>query len=113
VAQFYKQNGRLATEQALIDDNGDSKGTPASFFRGIRVAKQAAQGSQADGLRANQLHLVKSASERNLPPKVRQQRDELEQQLERLRAKKATLEEDEYYQQLEKILVKIARLYAS
>ena len=113
VAQFYKQNGRLATEQALIDDNGDAKGTPASFFRGIRVAKQAAQGGQADGLRANQLHLVKSASERNLPPKVRQQRDKLEQQLEELRAQKGTLEEDDYYQQLEKILIKIARLYSS
>jgi len=113
VAEFYKTNGRLSTEQALIDDNGDARGTPASFFRGIRVAQQASEGNQADGLRANQLHLVKSPTELALPPKLRGQRDKLEQQLADLRSRKAALPSDQYYDRLEKILVQIAKLYAS
>ena len=30
--QFYKEAGRLATEHALLDDNGDGLGTPADWF---------------------------------------------------------------------------------
>src|SRR5206468_3358863 len=36
VEDFYKSERRLATEHALLDDNGDGKGTPASFFHGVR-----------------------------------------------------------------------------
>ena len=31
--EFYKTEGRLATEHALLDDNGDGLGTPATWFR--------------------------------------------------------------------------------
>jgi hypothetical protein len=40
VAEFYEADGRLATEHALLDDNGDSLGTPADFFRGDGVFVQ-------------------------------------------------------------------------
>ena len=30
VARFYEQQSRLATEHALLDDNGDGLGTPCS-----------------------------------------------------------------------------------
>jgi hypothetical protein len=33
VAEFYKTEARLATEHALLDDNGDGRGTPADWFR--------------------------------------------------------------------------------
>src|SRR4029077_6004302 len=39
VEQFYQEAGRLATEHALLDDNGDGLGTPADWFRGVRAVK--------------------------------------------------------------------------
>jgi len=41
MAEFYKQEARLATETALVDDNGDAQGTPAGWFRGTRTTRRA------------------------------------------------------------------------
>ena len=78
VAEFYKTEGRLATEHALIDDNGDGLGTPADWFRGTRATKQPKDGRSLDGLRAHQFHLVRSAEEQRLSAEARARRDELE-----------------------------------
>ncbi len=111
VEQFYKEAGRLATEHALLDDNGDGLGTPADWFRGVRAVKSAADGKSVDGVRAHQLNLVRSEGEQELSPEVRARRDELEQKLSLLRSRKADMKEDEYYSQLESILLETARLY--
>jgi hypothetical protein len=108
---FYKDAGRLATEHALIDDNGDGLGTPADFFRGVRAVKKAANGKTVDGVRAHQMNLVRSANEQELSPTLRARRDELEAQLSGLRDRKAQMNESDYYNQLEKILVETAKLY--
>jgi hypothetical protein len=111
VAQFYKEAGRLATEHPLLDDNGDGLGTPADWFQGVRAVKTAANGKSVDGVRAHQLHLVRSDVEQELSPAARERRDELEKKLSELRSRKETMQADEYYRQLEGILVEIARLY--
>jgi hypothetical protein len=111
VAEFYDAEGRLATEHALLDDNGDRLGTPADWFRGIRAVKKAADGAALDGLRAHQFHLVRSEQERKLSPETRARRDELELGIARLRESKSQMTEDEYYQQLEKLLIEVARVY--
>ena len=36
-ADFYKNENRLATEHTILDDNGDSKGTPTDWYRGLLV----------------------------------------------------------------------------
>lgn len=113
VEQFYKEQGRLMTEHALLDDNGDGLGTPADWFRGVRAVKSAADGKAVDGVRAHQMFLVPGDVERGLPPEVRARRDELEEKLSALHAKKTGMNEDEYYRQLEGILVETARLYES
>ncbi len=114
VAEFYDQDARLSTETALVDDNGDQLGTPADWFRGIRATRRAQDGAKLDGLRAHQLHLLRSPQEQNMPPEVRLERDELERQIEALReAKTAATDLDEHYDQLEKLMVELARLYAS
>jgi len=113
VQQFYKEAGRLATEHALLDDNGDALGTPADWFRGVRAFKTAANGKSADGVRAHQLNLVRSAGEQELSPEIRAHRDELEKQLSDLRARKESMKADDYYNQLEGILLETARLYES
>ena len=110
-AEFYKTEGRLATEHPLIDDNADGRGTPTDWFRGIRVTKQPEDNSLPDGLRAHQLHLVLSESEQKLSPETRVQRNALELQLAEMRTQKSVLEEDEYYKKLEPLLLQLARLY--
>jgi hypothetical protein len=111
VDQFYKEAGRLATEHALLDDNGDGLGTPADWFRGVRAVKTAANGKSVDGVRAHQLNLIRGEVERELSPEVRARRDELERKLSSLRSRKVGMKEDEYYNQLESLLVETARLY--
>jgi len=112
-AQFYKDQGRLATEHALLEDNGDGLGTPADWFRGLRAVKSAANGKAVDGARAHQFVLVRGAAEEELSPQARARRDELEAKLNDLRARKTAIKEDDYYKQLEVILLDIARLYQS
>ena len=47
VRQFYETEDRILTEHALIDDNGDGKGTPASMFRGMRAQRDRKRWAQA------------------------------------------------------------------
>ena len=113
VAEFYQVEGRLATEHALVDDNGDGLGTAADWFRGIRATKKAKDGAALDGVRAHQFHLLRNDSERNLPSGIRAKRDELELSVAKLRELKSQMSEEEYYAKLEKLLSELARLYGS
>lgn len=110
-AAFYESEGRLASEHALIDDNGDALGTQADWFKGIRATKRAKAGAPVDGLRAHQIHLIRSEAERALPAEVRAKRDELELQLAQLRDRKGKLSEDEYYAEIEKLMLELAKVY--
>lgn len=112
VEEFYKSAGRLATEHALLDDNGDELGTPADWYRGVRTTKVAQDGASPDGPRANQLCLVRSDLERSLPAELRTRRDALERELETLRQNKERMLDAEYAQRLEAILIPLAQLYA-
>jgi hypothetical protein len=111
VAEFYERDGRLASEHALLDDNGDGLGTPASWFRGVRATRTPEGAAATDGLRAHQMHLVRSAREQAMSPQVRAERDELERRIAQLRAQKSTMPENVYYDQLEPLLVELSRLY--
>ncbi len=113
VAEFYLADARLATEHALLDDNGDKLGTPGDWFAGVRATKRAKDGAALDGLRAHQLILVPSASERELPEEQRTRRDELEVAIDALREEKAKLSEDDYYAKLEALMLELSRIYQS
>lgn len=112
VKEFYKTEGRLATEHALIDDNGDGLGTPAEWFRGTRATKQAKDGAELDGTRARNLPLVRSDAEEKLAPEQRTRRDELELAVEALRETKSKAAEADYYRDLERLMLELARVYA-
>lgn len=111
VAEFYDQESRLATEHALLDDNGDGLGTPADWFRGIRAMQRAKDGAALDGTRAHQYLLIASERERSLPPGMRARRDELELNVAALRDEKPQLDEAAYYERLEKLMVELAQVY--
>jgi len=110
VAEFYKSEGRLATEHPLIDDNGDGLGTPADWFRGIHAVKKAKNNAPLDGMRAHQWHLVRSSEDQKLSPEQRQKRDALEIEIAKLREQKTSMSEDEYYKQLESLLTKLGEI---
>jgi len=109
--EFYKTEGRLATEHALIDDNGDGLGTPADWFRGVRATKQAKDGATLDGTRAHQFHLVRSVAEQQLAPETRARRDALELKMAKLREAKTKMAEAKYFAELEKLLLELAAVY--
>lgn len=111
VEEFYKSESRLATEHALIDDNGDGKGTPLSFFKGVRVTKKSADGSLPDGPVANQIHLIQSEFDKLISAVNKQKRNELELKLEKLRSRKSTLSEEDYFAEFESIATELAKLY--
>jgi hypothetical protein len=111
VEEYYRAHSQLASEHALLDDNGDHLGTPASWFKGVHATQRAKGGAALDGIRAHQLHLIPSTREREMPVEIRQRRDELESLIAALRDQKEKLKDDEYYARLEKLMVELARLY--
>lgn len=112
VAEFYKQEGRLATEHALLDDNGDGRGTPADWFQGTRATRAAKDGAPADGAAAHRRwHLVRSEAEQAMGAEARAARDELEAEVEALRQKKSAMAEADYYARLEGLMVRLAKVY--
>lgn len=109
--EFYKVEGRIATEHALLDDNGDGLGTQADWFRGLRAVKAPKEKAAVDGTLAQQFHVVRSYAENRLTEEQRKKRDEIEHAVFRHREKKGKIPDDQYYRDLEKMLLELARLY--
>jgi hypothetical protein len=110
-AEFYKADGRIATEHPLLDDTGDGRGVRADFFVGDKPAKLAAGQAAVDGDLARKFHLFPSAAERQLTAEQVKRRDELETAVVALRRRKASIAEEEYFAELERLLVELARVY--
>ncbi|MFV1996284.1 MAG: hypothetical protein ACC661_12680 [Verrucomicrobiales bacterium] len=110
VEEEYAEKGLLATEHAILDDNGDGRGTRADWFRGVRAEKKAG-GGLPDGLRAHQVHLDPSKEERLFPPDLRRRRDAFELEVVELRYRREELGEEAYYEALENIFREIAIIY--
>ena len=111
---FYLENNRLATEHALIDDNGDRRGTPYDFFNGTRLIERPSDASASpDGNQARLLSLLPSAAERALSPEQRTRRAALEAEVETLRAQKGAMTEDDYFAALERVFRQLAAVYES
>ena len=108
VKQFYASEGRISTEHALIDDNGDNKGTPAKVFKGTRNESGAAK-SKLDGNLAKRMTL--SSGQPLVPFTVEQlaQREKIENQLSSL----SDLPLDERLAASEALFIELAKLYAS
>jgi len=108
-ATFYDNDGRLATEHALLEDNGDGVGTRGEVFEADAAI---APDTVLDGARAAQLVLVLSADEQQLTDSQRSTRDTLERELKTLKEQRTKLKEDDYYAKLESLLRKLGELYS-
>lgn len=110
-AEFYKTEGRLATEHSLLDDNGDAKGVKSDVYVGDKPAKNLKADAPIDGSVAARFFFVRSEEERQLTPEQRVTRDALEAQLEDLKRRRESMDEATYLQELERVLIPLAELY--
>lgn len=108
--EYYETDGRIVTEHALLDDNGDHQGVRADQFRGLTPLAKPTDGHPLDGRRAHQWRLVPNETDAKLPPEVRAKRNELELAIDQLRDRKDQLPRNEYLAQLERLLVALAEL---
>jgi hypothetical protein len=110
LARWYEAENRLASEQALLDDNGDGRGTPAAFFRGVRAVKASAEGFKPDGLMANRCYIVPPKQPAWWTEALESQTVALESEIEELRRKKSTIDAADYRSQLKSRLIELAKL---
>jgi len=108
--EFYRENDRLVSENALLDDNGDGMGTPADWFRGVRTQKKAKGKSSADGKLSRLVFPVIPPAEKDIPAPLRKKRLTTEAKIETLRSLKKTLEAEIYYRDIEKLFLELAAL---
>jgi hypothetical protein len=108
VSQFYVEEERIATEHALLDDNGDGVGTRAEVFEAGRPKPEA--GDLVDGELARRVVLKFSAEEQRLTAEERRSRDALEVEIEALRKQREGLGDEAYYAEMEKLMLKLSRL---
>lgn len=102
-ADFYKQAGRLATEHAVFDDNGD----------GVGHEKLEA----GDGLLARATYLdslsVDEAAASVATGRLVKERARLEGEIEQLIARKGSMAEAEYEATLERLFIELAKINRS
>ncbi|RMH21701.1 MAG: hypothetical protein D6701_02155 [Gemmatimonadetes bacterium] len=104
VAREYEQDGRLVTEHALLDDDGDGHGS------------DALTDGAPDGARAGSLYLARATGDRAaatgpVEPELRRLLDEraaLQRRVDELRARRSEMSADAYDRALEEILVQLA-----
>lgn len=106
VRLFYEEKERIATEHAVIEDNGDGQGSRSEVFEGTRP--KAGTPEPVDGMRARQVVLVPGEEEKRLTEAQRARRDVLETELEKLKKRRQELGEEKYYAELERLMVELA-----
>lgn len=113
VASYYDSEGRISTEHALIDDNGDSAGTPFKLLLDQRMSGKAAtkDNRPIDGKLAAKISLSPDGKHARLTEPQRRQRDELESKLRALQSKRDQMPEDEYLAEITPIMLDLAKLY--
>lgn len=109
-SEFYDTEGRIATEHALLDDNGDRHGVRADQFKGLTPIAKPADGLPLDGRRAQQWHLVPNQKDSKISVEQLARRNELELAIEQLRDRKDSLAANDYFRELEKLLISLAEL---
>lgn len=100
VRQWYSQHGQLATEQAVLDDNGDGIGTEAG-----------APG--ADGALARSTYIdggVAGEASDSTIDLLKKKQAELLVRVNALKAKKASMPPDQYNREFESLMIDLARV---
>jgi hypothetical protein len=104
-AQFYDTQKRLATEHPSLEDTGQGDG------------ERKPSPENGEGLKAAQFPLLRIGTAQvaaNTPEKkaLLEKRDELEEQIDKLKYEKAALPADDYKKQLQDLLLQLAKTQA-
>jgi hypothetical protein len=99
-ADWYKQKDRLATEHALIDDNGDGKGNEEAKGGDGALAKTAYLDSKP---------LQQAGTDAELA-RLLLRRQQFEETIEKLKARKDQMKAEEYEAEFERLLIDLAKL---
>ena len=99
-ADWYKQKNRLATEHALIDDNADGKGHEEATGGDGAVAKAVYLDSK---------NIAEAAGDAELGRLIKE-RQRFEEEVEKLKARKAEMKQEDYEAELERLLVELAKV---
>ena len=102
-AEFYKRGGRLASEHALLDDNGDGVG---------HEKVEAGEGLLARATYLDSLS-VDEAAATAAAGRLLKERARLEGEIEQLIARKGNMAEAEYEASLERLFVELAKVNRS
>jgi len=102
-ADFYNRAGRLATEHALLDDNGDGVG---------HEKIEAGEGLLARATYLDSLS-VDEAAANVATAKLFKERMRLEGEIEQLIARKGSMPEAEYEARLERLFIELAKVNRS
>jgi len=99
-ADWYKEKNRLATEHALIDDNGDGTGHEEAGNGDGSLAKIVYLDSKT---------MEEAAGDAELE-RLMKDRQRLEEEIEKLKARKSEMKTEEYEAELERLLVDLAKV---
>jgi len=102
-ADFYKRAGRLATEHALLDDNGDGVG---------HEKPEAGEGLLARATYLDSLSVGEAAATA-ATGRLLKERTRLEGEIEQLIARKENMPEAEYEAALERLFIELAKVNRS
>ena len=102
-ADFYKQAGRLATEHAMFDDNGDGVG---------HEKLEAGEGLLARATYLDSLSVDEAAASA-ATGRLLKERTRLEGEIEQLIARKGIMPEAEYEATLERLFIELAKVNRS
>jgi hypothetical protein len=104
-AKFYETEKRIATEHALLEDTGKGEGV------------RAPSAENGEGMLASSFPLLRlgsNASAAANPEKMKllAQKEDLEQQIDRLKYQKAAMPSEEYKRQIGALLLQLAKTQA-
>jgi hypothetical protein len=102
-ADFYTRAGRLATEHALLEDNGDGVG---------REKPESGEGLLARATYLDSLSIDEAAASA-ATGKLLKERTRLEGEIEQLIARKGNMAEGEYETTLERLFIELAKVNRS
>ena len=103
VTRAYETDTRLPTEHAMLDDDGDRRGS-------AEPNPQSGDGAIARRFIVGGAHTAKATATANAPAALVARKSELEAQVDSLRKRKDSMAADEYERQLERLLVDLARV---
>jgi hypothetical protein len=103
VTRVYETDTRLPTEHAMLDDDGDRRGSP-------EPSSQSGDGAFARRFIVGGARTARGTESAKAPAALVARKSQLEAQVDSLRRRKDSMVAEEYQQQLEKLLVDLARV---